>query len=150
MDSFFTIKRKSLECIPKSHPKFSAQERSIFFQVASTAKRKLQREREREISTTNLTSCKISTEKQNPYDKEEGRKKAQLRNLLPETLRMLAGPTLLRKEGDPQQTNQLSTSYIPKLGLKAQRMNGGQAAHLITLRCSVVAAAADGRKTTLM
>ncbi len=56
MDSFFTIKRKSLECIPKSHPEFSAQERSIFFQVASTAKRKLQkiskrhseRERERE------------------------------------------------------------------------------------------------------
>jgi hypothetical protein len=55
-------------------------------------------EREREISTTNLTSCKISTEKQNPYDKEEGRKKAQLRNLLPETLRMLAGPTLLKEK----------------------------------------------------
>jgi hypothetical protein len=106
--------------------------------------------RERGISTTNLTSCKISTEKQNLYDKEEGRKKAQLRNLLPETLRMLGGPTLLRKEGDPQQTNQLSTSYTPKLGLKAQRMTGGQAAHLITLRCSVVAAAAAGRKTTLM
>jgi hypothetical protein len=52
MNCFFTIKRKSLECIPKSHPKFSAQGRSIFFQVASTAKRKLQyiseRERERE------------------------------------------------------------------------------------------------------
>jgi hypothetical protein len=101
MDPFFTIKRNSLECIPKSHPKFSAQERSIFFQVASTAKTKLQkiskrereREREREISTTDLTSCKISTEKQNPYDKEEGRKKAQLRNPLPETLMMLAGPT---------------------------------------------------------
>jgi hypothetical protein len=56
MDSFFTIKRKSLECIPKSHPKFSAQERSIFFQVASTAKRKLQKiskrhsERERDLN----------------------------------------------------------------------------------------------------
>jgi uncharacterized protein with gpF-like domain len=85
--------------------------------------RERERERERGISTTNLTSCKISTEKQNPHDKEEGRKKAQLRNLLQKTLRMLAGPTLLRKEGDSQQTNQLSTSYIPKLGLKAQRMN---------------------------
>jgi hypothetical protein len=52
-----------------------------------------ERERETEISTTDLTSCKISTEKQNPYDKEEGRKKAQLRNPLPETLMMLAGPT---------------------------------------------------------
>jgi hypothetical protein len=69
-----------------------------------------EREREREISTPNLTSCKISTEKQNPYDKEEGRKKAQLSNLLPETLRMLAGPTLLKEKSGP--TTNKSPEYF--------------------------------------
>jgi len=63
--------------------------------------RERERERERKISTTNLTSCKISTEEKNQYDKEEGRKKAQLRNLLPETLMMLAGPTLLKEKRGP-------------------------------------------------
>jgi hypothetical protein len=55
MNSFFTVKRKSLECIPKSHPKFRAQERSIFSrwqvqQKESCKKSPNERERERDLN----------------------------------------------------------------------------------------------------